>query len=944
MFGPHSPQSVLFAGNRRRPRRRVVLPACLALVWATGAVIGCSSPQARYRVLSVFFDGVPNPDAQVTRTQSAQNDPTAVYRKPTNSVHKPFAANDCSACHTGGAEAAIGSSGSESVLDSDICMKCHQPIPTQFAVMHAPVAAKACLFCHDPHEASQPHLLKMPAPMLCTQCHDRSLLGKKPPEHLDEKMNCLECHTGHGGDHKFFVRQSHAPATQPSPHVDVQAQLGIDSPPWRGRPARASEASDLEATIVSGSEVAPHGRDAPATAEQTYAPATQPVVSADRPLTLVADVTPEPGGPVVIGEQRSTQFFHLDPIGTTLELRYRMENDKIDQNNGTSSRFTENRLEEDLTLKTNAYIVHPNLVDMKLSGTIGPRQDWFDSNGQSGYGREMVYDYDVSATMLRKEDAPVTLYSRSSTGVVNRQFAPSFDNTVTTSGGIVDWNSKTLPTRVEVYHTDQSQNAIDGTQAFSLSQNSANLHSEARPTSDQRLVLDYTFSDIQQTNKFSGTGAQTSNFDIDTALLSHTADFGANKQNNLSSSVSFFDQSGDFPLEHLRWDERLLLRHSPSFETRYQYALDYQSSQLTGFGTVDQLQQVGLAGFTHRLYRSLVTSGTLGVREFKQSGESAGNGYFANVNTDYHKEVPLGRLNVTAGYAFDRQENPASGSITPVANQARTFVDPVPIIITGNNIIVSSIVVRDATGLILYTAGADYTVQVFTDNVQITRVIGGRIANGQTVLISYNLSPQPANTVTNNTIAGSIRYDFERGPLHGLGVYARYTNLDQSIESARPAAFVPNSLKDTTVGAEYRVWEIVTGAEEEWHHSDINPYDATRLFARFQHRLPQNTTMQLAANYSMFHYTQEHNEINMLTVTGTAGHSFTNTLYGSVSATYLNQDDQNFGVTQGIEGTAEVRWTYRQTTVYAQVRQSFLNTEVQKSSFQSAYVGIRREF
>src|SRR5206468_2172449 len=140
----------------------------------------------------------------------------------------------------------------------------------------------------------------------------------------------------------------------------------------------------------------------------------------------------------------------------------------------------------------------------------------------------------------------------------------------------------------------------------------------------------------------------------------------------------------------------------------------------------------------------------------------------------------------------------------------------------------SSIVVRDATGLIVFVENLDYLVRVFPDRVEITRVVGGRIVNGQTVLISYDLLPQPENTVTNNTFHASARYDFEKGPLKGAGLYARYFLLDQSIESDFPSRFTPNSLRDTTVGADYRFWDFTVGGEYEWHHSDVAPYDAAR--------------------------------------------------------------------------------------------------------------------
>lgn len=182
---------------------------CLAGLWA-----GCT-PTKRYQVLSIFFDGVPDPNAPPPKVNTFEEFPTEKPGKPRTvlaSTHKPFADNNCAPCHKSNPQTAF----EVSAFNTDQCLECHKSILKKYPVMHAPVAAKACLWCHEPHEAPAPHLLREPAPPVCVQCHEKELLSPLPPEHLAAKQSCLDCHTAHGGERHGLLRAQSLPTTLPT--------------------------------------------------------------------------------------------------------------------------------------------------------------------------------------------------------------------------------------------------------------------------------------------------------------------------------------------------------------------------------------------------------------------------------------------------------------------------------------------------------------------------------------------------------------------------------------------------------------------------------------------------------------------------------------------------------------------------------------------------------
>ena len=176
---------------------------------------GCSA-ERDYRVLSAFFDGVPNPRAKVATQPSSTPGVTRVGRsgKDTRviaSSHKPFAEEKCTACHAEPTQIFA------SALNSDLCMKCHERVMDGHPAMHGPVIGKACLWCHEAHESTFPALLKTTDASLCIQCHERGGLTTRVEAHRAETGSCLDCHYGHGGDRAPFLRASTAASRPTTP-------------------------------------------------------------------------------------------------------------------------------------------------------------------------------------------------------------------------------------------------------------------------------------------------------------------------------------------------------------------------------------------------------------------------------------------------------------------------------------------------------------------------------------------------------------------------------------------------------------------------------------------------------------------------------------------------------------------------------------------------------
>jgi predicted CXXCH cytochrome family protein len=178
--------------TRRDWQRRsivAVILLCTAVGW-----LGCATPEERYRTLSIFFDGVPNPSptTQQAAGLALTNAGAGGAAPMLLSTHKPFVEKQCQSCH----ETAQGGV-STATLTADSCISCHEKTLTQYSKMHEAVTNKACLWCHEPHGSRYVKLLRTDTAMLCIQCHERGTLSTKTVEHTTGEGACLTCHMGH---------------------------------------------------------------------------------------------------------------------------------------------------------------------------------------------------------------------------------------------------------------------------------------------------------------------------------------------------------------------------------------------------------------------------------------------------------------------------------------------------------------------------------------------------------------------------------------------------------------------------------------------------------------------------------------------------------------------------------------------------------------------------
>lgn len=225
----------------REPARHARLVTC-ALAAVLGLAGGCST-EARYRMLTFFFTGVPAPgEEQATPKEAGKPAGAApagrrtrreLVQEPAFFVHGPYGAAQCDKCHAVTASkpfrteaaGAIKPEGADPARKSigprlaaplkELCLTCHSNkapavAQAQGLWMHGPVATGWCVACHSPHRAARQYMLLGKNNVdLCTGCHRKPDLLRTAAHQKEPEADCLACHNPHLGRSASLLRAEH---------------------------------------------------------------------------------------------------------------------------------------------------------------------------------------------------------------------------------------------------------------------------------------------------------------------------------------------------------------------------------------------------------------------------------------------------------------------------------------------------------------------------------------------------------------------------------------------------------------------------------------------------------------------------------------------------------------------------------------------------------------
>jgi hypothetical protein len=658
---------------------------------------------------------------------------------------------------------------------------------------------------------------------------------------------------------------------------------------------------------------------------------------------------------VVIGAHERPPLLTLDPFSGSLGFRgfYSAQSTST---RGSSANAENLLLSEELTLATHGTIVSPKFFDWYGSGTLALQEIESSGSGTSQSEFGLFDTYDFHTNILKDTLFPVTAYATRSESFIDRAFAALLRSTDTSYGGTVRYASPELPTTLSLIHTSATQTGLSGNTEFSSETDQFSAQTAFQPFDRQHVELNYSYA----TNSQNNPGFLSNNFETQTAAISHDWAFDADGNYSLSQGLSYSDQTGSFPASSLYASESLRMRLAENLRATLDYHYNQQSNSSPSFvvpggGGVPQsfgstLTENDFTGtLSHQLFESLTSTASAGGswtdNEFTgaHTGSSSSQTAFVSLAESYTKKLFLGRLGATAGINYTQTTNTAVTEPQQVLGDTRTFNDSQPIILTHPGTDASSIAVFDSTGTRLFVPGLDYTVHQVGNTVHVDRIVGGAIDENSTVRLNYLINPLPGYTSDTATFNIGANYLFEEGLFKGLNLYANYIQSDQTI-SPSSSGVLPDNLRDTLLGAQYRIWKLALTAEDQNHESTLAPYHALRFSAHYQDNLTDRTILTLDASQYFTEYPASQSHSSLTTAGGQITYQITRDVSSLALVRWRNEDDSIQGRTEGFEEQARVQWKVRQTELFFMVRHTSLESSGAKNDSFFLQFGLTRHF
>ncbi|MGA8180869.1 MAG: hypothetical protein WB792_12480 [Desulfobacterales bacterium] len=468
-------------------------------------------------------------------------------------------------------------------------------------------------------------------------------------------------------------------------------------------------------------------------------------------------------------------FFFIQRPKLGLGAYYKLV-DEERQTPNLKTKATNQKFRESMTVETNGWIYHPNLMDFHLALEPELQQERFRQNQVAttptqSYGKDISFlAYDVGATLLKRKPLSLNFFANRKTGQIDFTNSPDSDITSDTLGTRLNFNNPTLPASITLIHRrfDQTgfyQKVEDRDEA------QVKIRHNAKKSVTQLNMLYYNTDTTNTTFEATDISSRTMSTELTNAYF-------ITDDNRVRLDSQIYNMRADYNgLDQNTWilSENLFWSHSKNLLTRYR--ADYNRREFSG--SVNEETRLS-AGLTHHLHDRLTTDLGAVVVTNKFDGGSE-DLYKSNLGFLYRRPIDRGSVEIGAAYDYGITKRSGTEKIIPTEDRL-TLSTGTETLLDKENVDLGSILVTDITGATVYTENIDYQVTMVGPNVSISRTLLGAIADGQQVNVHYSYQ---INEAYDDSRFGQ-KYRISLALWSFLHLAYSHARIDQDILSGEP--------------------------------------------------------------------------------------------------------------------------------------------------------------
>jgi hypothetical protein len=508
---------------------------------------------------------------------------------------------------------------------------------------------------------------------------------------------------------------------------------------------------------------------------------------------------------VAWGQQDSTPIIKVTDQGASTELSARDE--KETRTNGEENSFESNRLDFEQLLRywLNGFSYHPRLLEFTAGLELRMLQEFTLKSYRLLPGGQLRLNF------LKDKPYGLNLRGSLSRGEVERSFARNYRIASEAFGASFRYSRPGLRLTTGYDHSATRRTYSDLTRLTRRDTVDARLAYKKDTKGEYKLV----FSEIDERKSRQQVLTMTTRKEFDKKSA------GAAGRKRLDGSLRLAERGGqdERQLYTLYSSGGFVWRHLKTLVSRHRVQVEgnHREGDWAVRGGVT-------SALEHQLYESLTSTGTLHA-DFENASQGSIRRMRASAAEIYTKKLPgEGRLNITLSPGVQLIQNRPTQSAGLVFREAHVVTDIAPSVLVQLNPVLESVVVRNAANDRVYMLDLDYTLTSRGPTVELSRVVTGDIADGDTILVDYEYLLDASYDALTTNLASSVRVT----PGYGLAFYARYLVQSQTLLAGD---FAPE-LRDQelrVLGVEYKnrwlsteatVQQALGSFESMWGHSE----------------------------------------------------------------------------------------------------------------------------
>jgi hypothetical protein len=537
---------------------------------------------------------------------------------------------------------------------------------------------------------------------------------------------------------------------------------------------------------------------------------------------------------------------------------------------------------------------------------------------------------DLRTILFKQNDLTINAFLNLNQSINNRENLTSLKANNKRWGTSLSYRNKVAPININYSQSLWNQEEIATQRVFQMDQKS--FLTRVSKSFTERDVNEISYA---HDNYFRRDGdlAPVENV-VDNTFLKNSVYFDTKKKYSFRSLINDYNQRGSNEYRRFQANEQLLFK----LPQRFTFIADYLFYNLKQ--PFQNLKQNRIrTSLKHQLYESLNTNVWFEYYKLNHTVYDEDNKRMG-IDIVYSKKIPFkGHLNLTYRYFRQFQDMQSQDSYINVFNEELILSDGEITILNRPYIDITTVVVKDITGTIIYLRDFDYILIQRNDYVEIQRLPGGQIPNNQEVFVDYR-ALQPGSyqyIANNNTISANVR-------LFGHLVEMYYTKAMQDYPVLTNVEHITlNRFNQTIIGAKLDLDFISAGIEYNDYQSNIIPYTMMRYHLNLQKTFYKRLLCSLYGNVRNYEKTVDKIPQQFIDVTAKVIYRFKARTRISTEAGYRKQNGDGIDL-ELFTGKTEFETTYRQLTFKAGIDLYQRKNIGDDNLFYSVYGKLVRKF